>query len=71
MRWSALCIGLIVAFYWARVLRLVYKARKQTGKSANFLPPEPIGRLLRILWYPTVVIWISQPLAVACGFMPM
>jgi protein-S-isoprenylcysteine O-methyltransferase Ste14 len=69
MRLSALCIGLIVGFYWARVLKLVYKTRKQTGRAANFLPPELLGRVLRILWYPTVVIWILQPLAVASGIM--
>jgi protein-S-isoprenylcysteine O-methyltransferase Ste14 len=64
-----MCIGLIVGFYWARVLRLVYKTRKQTGRAANFLPPELLGRVLRILWYPTVVIWILLPLAVAGGLM--
>jgi protein-S-isoprenylcysteine O-methyltransferase Ste14 len=69
MRLSALCIGLIVGFYWARVLKLVYKTRKQTGRAANFLPPELLGRVLRILWYPTVVIWILLPLAVASGIM--
>ncbi len=66
----ALCIGLIVAAYWARVLRLVYKTRKLTGKAANFLPPELLGRALRIVWYPTVVAWIIVPLAVAFAPSP-
>jgi hypothetical protein len=57
-----LLAGLIVGFYWARVIKLVLKTRKLTGKAANFVPPEPLGRLLRILWYPTVVAWIALPL---------
>ncbi|HTL29417.1 MAG TPA: isoprenylcysteine carboxylmethyltransferase family protein [Tepidisphaeraceae bacterium] len=60
--WAALCIGLIVGAYWARVLKLVLKARRRTGRDANFVPPEPLGRALRIVWYPTVVIWIAHPL---------
>jgi protein-S-isoprenylcysteine O-methyltransferase Ste14 len=60
--WPALLIGLIVAGYWARVIRLVYKTRKKTGKAGNFVPPEPLGRMLRIVWYPTVALWIVHPL---------
>lgn len=59
--WPGLCVGLIVGMYWARVLRMVFKARRQTGRAANFLPPEPLGRVLRILWYPTVVLWVVHP----------
>lgn len=59
--WPGLCVGLIVGAYWARVLRMVVKSRRQTGRAANFLPPEPLGRALRILWYPTVLIWIVHP----------
>jgi protein-S-isoprenylcysteine O-methyltransferase Ste14 len=62
--WSALTIGVIVSFYWARVLRLVLKARRRTGRAANFFPREPLGRLVRIVWYPTVAVWIVHPLIV-------
>ena len=65
INWPSLCAGLIVGAYWARVLRLVLKARRATGRAANFLPPEPLGRLLRIVWYPTVVAWVLIPLYVA------
>ncbi|MGH7179731.1 MAG: methyltransferase family protein [Tepidisphaeraceae bacterium] len=67
--WPGICVGLIVALYWGRVLRLVYKTRKRTGHSANLLPPEPVGRVLRIIWYPTVILWIALPLAL--GFRPI
>lgn len=62
---QAMLLGSIVAFYWARVIKLVLKVRRQTGKAGNFLPPEPLGRLLRIIWYPTVVAWIVIPFVVA------
>ncbi|MFN4243900.1 MAG: methyltransferase family protein [Tepidisphaerales bacterium] len=54
-------LGLIVGFYWGRVLKLVRKTRRTTGRSAQFLPAEPLGRLLRIVWYPTVVLWVLHP----------
>jgi protein-S-isoprenylcysteine O-methyltransferase Ste14 len=60
-----LCIGIVVGIYWARVVRLVRKTRKLTGHGANLLPPEPIGRALRILWFPTVIAWIVIPLLVS------
>jgi protein-S-isoprenylcysteine O-methyltransferase Ste14 len=61
VRWSAVILGLILAAYWARVVRLAIKARRRTGKAANFVPPEPLGRGLRTLWYPVVVAWIVHP----------
>lgn len=58
----ALFIGLLIAAYWARVLRLAYKARRRTGRAANLIPTEPLGRLLRVVWFPTVFAWIATPL---------
>jgi protein-S-isoprenylcysteine O-methyltransferase Ste14 len=63
--WPAWCAGAIVGAYWARVLRLVVKSRRATGRAANFVPPERLGRLLRIVWYPTVLAWITIPFYVA------
>lgn len=57
----ALLIGLLIAAYWARVLRLAHKARRRTGRAANLIPTEPLGRLLRIIWFPTVFAWIALP----------
>jgi protein-S-isoprenylcysteine O-methyltransferase Ste14 len=61
----ALSIGLIVGFYWARVIKLVFKTRRETGRAANFVPPELLGRVLRVIWYPTVTAWIVVPLIIA------
>ena len=58
----ALIVGSIMAFYWARVLRLAWKEKRRTGQAANLLPPEPLGRALRIIWFPTIALWIILPL---------
>lgn len=56
-----LATGLVMSFYWARVLKLVRKTRKKTGASAQLVPREPLGRALRIVWYPTVAVWVAHP----------
>src|SRR5688572_5976459 len=56
----ALIFGVLLTIYWARVVRLVYKVRSTTGRSANFRPPERLGRALRFLWVPIVIVWIAQ-----------
>ena len=62
--WPGICITLIVGAYWARVVRLVYKQRRNKS-SANFLPPERLGRALRLVWYPVVSLWIALPVYTA------
>lgn len=64
----ALIIALVVTTYWARVLQLVVKTRLRTGQSANFFPPEKLGRLLRVLWIPAVGGWIVFPLLLGLGY---
>ena len=64
----SLIVGLILLIYWVRVLQMVRKARKTAGHDANFIPREPLGRALRILWIPTVVLWIFVPILTA--FIP-
>jgi protein-S-isoprenylcysteine O-methyltransferase Ste14 len=63
--WPGICIGILVGSYWARVLKLVRKTRKTTGHGANFLPPEPLGRVLRIIWIPVIIAWIALPFMTA------
>ena len=60
-RWYALLLGLILATYWSRVIRMVLKQRRKTGRDANFVPPEPLGRAIRVIWYPVVVAWVAHP----------
>ncbi len=65
--WPAFIVGAILLTYWIRVLQMVRKARKTAGHDANFIPREPLGRALRYLWIPTVVLWIFMPLI--CAFV--
>ena len=69
-RIAAIVLGLIVGGYWLRVMRMARKARRRTGRAANLLPPEPVGRLLRLLWTPVVLVWIGQPFVVALTRTP-
>jgi protein-S-isoprenylcysteine O-methyltransferase Ste14 len=59
----AFTLGLAVAFYWARVTHLARKIQRRTGHSANVLPPDWIGRFTRIIWFPTILLWIALPFA--------
>src|SRR5947209_2979731 len=68
-RLATLAIGLIVGAYWARVVRMARKARKKTGRAANFFPPEALGRVLRVIWIPVIVLWIVQPFVTASGLI--
>jgi len=61
----ALLLGIIVTVYWARVLKMVVKQRRRTGRDANFVPRETLGRTLRIIWYPAVILWIIIPFVAA------
>ena len=61
--WPALIIGGLVAVYWSRVLIMVRQSRAKSGHGANLIPPEPIGRLLRIIWMPVIALWNILPFA--------
>jgi protein-S-isoprenylcysteine O-methyltransferase Ste14 len=58
---ALLLIGTTIAYYWFRVLQMAMKVRLRTGRAANLLPPEPLGRAVRLLWGPAVVVWVSHP----------
>lgn len=58
-----LLFGLILSIYWGRVMRMVYKMRRRG--AGNFRPPEKLGRILRLIWIPTVFVWIVHPYIVA------
>jgi protein-S-isoprenylcysteine O-methyltransferase Ste14 len=63
----AIFFGLMIAFYWARVLRMARKARILCGHSANLIPKEPIGKVTRVIWFPVVALWIALPLVAGFG----
>lgn len=51
---SASCITL----YWLTVIVKAIKISKQIGKDPNVLPRERNGRLIRLIWAPTILFWI-------------
>jgi len=63
MSWPAVIIGAIIGIYWLKVMQLVARTKRTVGRAANFVPPEPIGRMIRVIWIPVVVLWIFVPLA--------
>lgn len=62
--WTSLAAGLILGVYWARVLKMAHKARSKQrgGHAGHLLPPEDLGRKLRLVWVPVVVVWVALPL---------
>ena len=61
--WPAVLVGLLIGAYWLRVLQMVLHTKRTAGRAANLIPPEHLGRLLRIIWIPVVGLWIAIPLA--------
>jgi len=63
----AILIGLILASYWGQVMYMTRRAKRATGRAANVVPLELLGRLLRLIWAPIIVIWIAMPFVVGFG----
>src|SRR6185295_17136157 len=60
--WPAFIVGLILLTYWVRVLQMVRRTKRDVGRAANFIPPERIGRIIRVVWIPVVGLWVLVPL---------
>jgi protein-S-isoprenylcysteine O-methyltransferase Ste14 len=60
--WPAVILGLIIGIYWLKVLQLVARTKREVGRAANFVPPERLGRIIRFVWIPVVLLWIFLPL---------
>ncbi len=63
--YPCLIVGILMLAYWGRVARMAYKMRRKTGRAANFIPTEPLGKTLRIIWQPIVWAWIVLPIIAA------
>ena len=66
----ALGILLVVGAYWWRVVQMAAKMRRRTGRAANFVPAEPLGRALRWVWRPVVGVWVGAPLYLTFAARP-
>lgn len=63
-------LGVILAAYWGRVLRMAFKAHRRTGQAANLVPGERLGKIIRIIWAPVILIWVAHPFAAALSYLP-
>ena len=61
LRIPPLLLGVILVIYWGRVLQMAARSRKRAGRSANLIPRETLGRVLRLFWAPVIIIWVGQP----------
>jgi protein-S-isoprenylcysteine O-methyltransferase Ste14 len=52
--------GCWLLVYWGSVAIKAHRA-KRWEHGANIIPPEPIGRWLRLVWVPLVIVWCVQP----------
>jgi protein-S-isoprenylcysteine O-methyltransferase Ste14 len=58
--------GCCLLLYWGPV---VVKARRamRWDHGVNVIPPERIGRWLRVVWVPLAIVWCVQPWLVFAG----
>jgi protein-S-isoprenylcysteine O-methyltransferase Ste14 len=66
-----LILGIVTGAYWVCVLAMALKVRRSSGRAANFIPAERLGRWLRIIWTPIVGIWIANPFYAALARRPI
>lgn len=59
-RIPAFVAGCSLLIYWSAVVVKAQRARRWKH-GANIIPPERIGRWLRIVWVPLVITWLVQP----------
>jgi protein-S-isoprenylcysteine O-methyltransferase Ste14 len=64
-------IGLAIAFYWLRVVQKALRAKRRSGRAANFIPQERTGRWNRWIWTPVIVVWVAHPFYAAIVRRPI
>ncbi len=63
----AIIVALCLTIYWAAVvIKLVILASK-IGKDPNALPRERIGQLMRLIWYPAILLQVLHAWRIALG----
>ena len=63
----ALLVALCLSVYWtAVVIKLVILASK-IGKDPNAMPRERVGQLMRLIWYPAIILQVLHAWRMALG----
>src|SRR5688572_19386004 len=60
-RLPPLIAGCCLVVYWATVVRKALRFARKEEHDANVIPRERIGRMLRVIWLPLILTWITQP----------
>lgn len=47
--------------YWGTVVRKALRFSRTERHGVNIIPPERVGRWIRVVWIPTIVAWCIQP----------
>jgi len=55
-----LIAALSLTIYWGTVVVKSIRISRKLGKDPNVIPREHLGRWLRIIWCPIIVLWILQ-----------
>ena len=58
-RIPAIIIATCLTIYWGTVVVKLIRLARKIGKDPNAIPREPVGQLMRVVWYPVVIIWIT------------
>jgi len=60
-RVPSLIAGCCLLVYWGTVVRKALRFTRKETHGVNLIPPERVGRWIRVLWVPTIVAWCVQP----------
>lgn len=55
-RIPALIAAVCLTIYWFWVIVMLVRLSRKIGKDPNAMPRERVGQLMRILWYPCILI---------------
>jgi protein-S-isoprenylcysteine O-methyltransferase Ste14 len=66
-RIPAFIAAVCIAIYWAAVVVKLIKLGRKIGKSPNALPREHVGRLMRLAWYPAILLQLAHAWWIALG----
>src|SRR3954453_6153484 len=64
-RLPATVAALALTVYWMWVVVKLVRLGKKLGKDPNAIPREPVGQLMRVLWYPCIAsllvgLWVAS-----------
>lgn len=59
-RLFSLVAAVSLTVYWGAVLVKLVRLARKIGKDPNAMPRERTGQLMRVIWYPVVVVMLTQ-----------